>query len=69
VAIAEGLRQLHSLPVEGCPYDWSAESRVTTTGFHRTAPPIDRLVVYHGDACAPNTLLDAAGRFLAHVDF
>ena len=32
------------------------------------APDIELLVVCHGDACAPNTLLDAAGRFLGHVD-
>ena len=31
-------------------------------------PPADRLVVCHGDACAPNTLLDEAGRWTAHVD-
>jgi kanamycin kinase len=31
-------------------------------------PPIDRLVVCHGDACAPNTLIGADGRYLAHVD-
>ena len=31
-------------------------------------PPIDRLVVCHGDACAPNTLLDSAGRWTAHDD-
>jgi kanamycin kinase len=31
-------------------------------------PPIDRLVVCHGDSCAPNTLLDDAGRWCAHVD-
>jgi kanamycin kinase len=33
------------------------------------APPsVDRLVVCHGDATVPNTLLDHAGRFAAHVD-
>ena len=32
------------------------------------APPVDRLVVCHGDACAPNTLLDADGRWSGHVD-
>ena len=32
------------------------------------APPIDRLVVCHGDACAPNTLVDDAGRWTGHVD-
>ncbi len=31
-------------------------------------PALDRPVVCHGDACAPNTLLDAAGGFAAHVD-
>lgn len=31
-------------------------------------PPPDRLVVCHGDACAPNTLLDDDGRWSGHVD-
>lgn len=31
-------------------------------------PSIDRLVVCHGDACLPNTLLDDDGRPVAHVD-
>lgn len=31
-------------------------------------PPVDKLVVCHGDACAPNTLVDTEGNFLAHVD-
>jgi kanamycin kinase len=31
-------------------------------------PAIDRLVVCHGDACAPNTLLSAAGQWSGHVD-
>lgn len=31
-------------------------------------PPVDRLVVCHGDPCAPNTLLDPAGHFLGLVD-
>jgi kanamycin kinase len=32
------------------------------------APPIDRLVVCHGDSCAPNTLIGADGRWSGHVD-
>ena len=32
------------------------------------APPVDRLVVCHGDACAPNTLLSEEGRCSGHVD-
>ncbi len=31
-------------------------------------PPIDRLVVCQGDACAPNTLIAATGRCSGHVD-
>jgi kanamycin kinase len=34
----------------------------------RVAPPVDQLVVCHGDACAPNTLLDDDGTFAALVD-
>lgn len=32
------------------------------------APPVDRLVVCHGDACAPNTLLHDDGSVAGHVD-
>jgi aminoglycoside phosphotransferase len=31
-------------------------------------PPVDRLVVCHGDACAPNTLITDDGRCSGHVD-
>jgi kanamycin kinase len=31
-------------------------------------PPADRLVVGHGDACAPNTLITEDGRCSGHVD-
>lgn len=76
-AVGEGLRALHeALPVEDCPFDWSVAERVENAarrgvivpGALRDAPPIDRLVVCHGDACCPNTLLDADGRWLGHVD-
>lgn len=76
-AIGEGLRALHeALPVAGCPFDWSVPTRIANAaagGIHvpdalRSPPPVDVLVVCHGDACAPNTLLDADGRVLAHVD-
>jgi kanamycin kinase len=59
-AIGAGLRMLHDrLPVESCPW--------VRTDFP-AAPPPDRLVVCHGDACAPNTLIDADGRCAGHVD-
>jgi kanamycin kinase len=31
-------------------------------------PPVDRLVVCHGDACAPNTLIGDRGEWTGHVD-
>lgn len=31
-------------------------------------PPIDKLVVCHGDACAPNTLINENGDWSGHVD-
>ncbi len=63
-ALGTGLRALHdALPVADCPFEWSAESRGAVE-----VPPIDLLVVCHGDACVPNTLVDAAGDWAAHVD-
>ena len=31
-------------------------------------PPVDKLVVCHGDPCCPNTLIGDDGRWTAHVD-
>lgn len=76
-AVGEGLRALHeALPVDECPWDWSVETRIANAARRgirlperfRDAPPADRLVVCHADACCPNTLLDHDGRWLAHVD-
>jgi kanamycin kinase len=70
-AIGRGLRMLHdALPVSECPFDWSVAAR---TG-HRVpleqlgVPPIDRLVVCHGDACSPNTIIAPDGSPAGHVD-
>lgn len=77
-AIGEGLRALHdALPVGECPYDWSVPARIANAerrGIRmpaalREAPPIDLLVVCHGDACCPNTLIGDDGRWSGHVDF
>jgi kanamycin kinase len=61
-AIGAGLRLLHdALPTDDCPFgppSWVTESF-----------SVDRLVVCHGDACAPNTLIDDDGRCCGHVDF
>lgn len=59
-AIGEGLAVLHSLDPSDCifgPVDWAG-----------THDDIDHLVIAHGDACAPNTLIAENGSFLAHVD-
>jgi kanamycin kinase len=47
---------------------------ITRNGEHALellgdAPEVDRLVVCHGDACAPNTLIGEDGACSAHVDF
>jgi len=95
-AIGEGLRRLHEvLPVDECPFNWSAADRlrearqraslgridpVTWHPEHRgltvdqaleelgAIPPTDQIVVCHGDACAPNTMLSRNGRWSGHVD-
>ncbi|GLW16831.1 putative phosphotransferase [Streptomyces sp. NBRC 13847] len=75
-ALGVGLRALHErLPVADCPFSWSVAARL---GRARSAgsgapatleePVVDRLVVCHGDPCAPNTLLHADGSWSGHVD-
>ena len=57
-AMGAGLRALHdALPVADCPFDWSVRTRIgnaAARGIHvpgalRSPPPIDALVVCHGD--------------------
>jgi kanamycin kinase len=76
-AVGEGLRALHdALPVGDCPFDWNVPSRLANAARRgiqvpdalREPPPIDRLVVCHGDACCPNTLIGDDGRWSGHVD-
>lgn len=73
-AIGEGLRALHNaLPVSDCPFTWSAADRIGRVDPARRKevadpPEVDLLVVCHGDACSPNTLIGEDGRWTAHVD-
>lgn len=54
------------------PHEWFPEHRQLTVAEARSRlddpPAVDRLVVCHGDACVPNTLLHDDGAFAAHVD-
>ncbi|MGH3099254.1 MAG: aminoglycoside 3'-phosphotransferase [Streptosporangiales bacterium] len=54
------------------PSSWHPEHRHLTLqralDVLADAPAPDRVVVCHGDACAPNTLLDDRGRCTGHVD-
>lgn len=70
-AIGTGLRALHdALPVDRCPFTWSVDERLTAKGIacFPAPPPVDRLVVCHGDACVPNTLVGDDGTWTGHVD-
>jgi kanamycin kinase len=61
-AIGAGLRRLHdALPVADCPFG-------PPSWIPADAPSADRLVVCHGDACAPNTLIADDGTCAGHVD-
>lgn len=59
-AIGEGLATLHALdPADSLfgPVDWVGH-----------VDDVDHLVIAHGDACAPNTIIGDDGRFVGHVD-
>ncbi|MFR9804448.1 phosphotransferase [Pseudonocardia sp. RS010] len=73
-----------ALPAADCPFSWDVatrRARIQNPDPHRFGltldealrilddpPEPDRLVVCHGDACVPNTLLDDDGRCCGHVD-
>ncbi|MFE4516972.1 aminoglycoside 3'-phosphotransferase [Kitasatospora sp. NPDC056783] len=55
------------------PVDWPEDLPHSGTVEHALdvlagIPPVDRLVVCHGDACAPNTLVGEDGSCTGHVD-
>ncbi|MEM7340736.1 MAG: aminoglycoside 3'-phosphotransferase [Actinomycetota bacterium] len=67
-AIAEGLRAFHALPVDGVPTTWTPSWVTRHTTWSGPRPAVDDPVLVHGDACAPNTLISDAGRWVGHVD-
>jgi kanamycin kinase len=54
------------------PAEWHEDHRWLTFedawDLLDSPPPVDKLVVCHGDPCSPNTLIGEDGEFLAHVD-
>jgi kanamycin kinase len=69
-AIATGLRAIHAIPIDDFPAHWTTQvwvgQRPESLG---PPPPVEQLVLVHGDACAPNTLISLAGEWVGHVDF
>jgi kanamycin kinase len=68
------LREIRELAADGLldPAGWhpdnqglSVEAALELLAEH---PPVDELVVCHGDSCAPNTLITDDGRCSGHVD-
>jgi kanamycin kinase len=75
--LGRALRVLHdTLPVADCPFAWTVPVRIANAAARgirvpehlRTPPPDDLLVVCHGDACSPNTLIGDDGRWAGFVD-
>ncbi|WP_322410982.1 aminoglycoside 3'-phosphotransferase [Microbacterium invictum] len=76
-AIGAGLRSFHDrLPVDDCPFSWRVADRLEKAARRgirvpevlREAPREHDLVVCHGDACSPNTVLTDAGSVAGYVD-
>jgi kanamycin kinase len=69
-AIAAGLRAMHAIPIDDFPPEWTREVWVgrepESAGWR---PPVEQPVVVHGDACAPNTLINTDGEWAGNVDF
>jgi kanamycin kinase len=70
VAIADGLRALHAVPIDEFPDDWMADVWVARTPESiGPRPRIVEPVLVHGDACAPNTMITSSGEWCGNVDF
>jgi kanamycin kinase len=69
-AIAAGLRAMHAIPIGDFPRDWTLEVWAARQPASLGPCPLtDGPVLVHGDACAPNTLINRAGEWVGNVDF
>ena len=69
-AIATGLRAIHAIPIDDFPAAWTPEVWVgRAPAALGPRPPLDDVVLVHGDACAPNTLVSTEGEWTGNVDF
>ena len=68
--LADARRQAAAGRLDPAAWHRCHQGLAVTEALERAAaiPAPDRLVVCHGDACAPNTLLSADGRWSGHVD-
>ena len=69
-AIATGLRAIHAIPIDDFPSHWTSEVWVgRAPDSLGPRPALDQVVLVHGDACAPNTLISTTGEWTGNVDF
>jgi aminoglycoside phosphotransferase len=68
--LADARRQDGAGRLDPAAWHRSHQALTVPAALERAAviPPVDKLVACHGDACAPNTLLDEDGRWCGHVD-
>ncbi len=69
-AIATGLRAIHAVEIDDFPHEWTAQVWVgRQPPSLGPRPPLHDPVLVHGDACAPNTLIESTGAWTGNVDF
>jgi kanamycin kinase len=69
-AIAKGLRAIHAIPTDDFPPEWTSQTwHARSPASLGPRPDMHEPVLVHGDACAPNTLISAAGDWTGNVDF
>jgi kanamycin kinase len=68
-AIATGLQAIHAIPIHDFPPAWNESWVCHSPASLGSRPTLHDLVLVHGDACAPNTLISSDGEWTGNVDF